>query len=189
MGMREWRGTHARSLRVFAGLLMLILAGVLTPASARGVAPGGTETGLPVPRFVSLKAERANVRYGPGVGYDVKWVFQRSGLPVEVIAEFETWRKIRDWTGSEGWVHGALLSARRTAIVAPWSGAQPVALLRRPPPAGGVRAKVQPQVVVDLRSCDGGWCAVTVRGFRGYLPQDKLWGIYPGETLAPPSMF
>jgi len=167
--------------------LALLLAGALAPGAAR--AQIGAETGLPLPRFVSLKAERANVRYGPGVGYDVKWVFQRAGLPVEVIAEFETWRRIRDWTGSEGWIHGALLSARRTAIVAPWTGAKPVPLLRRPQPTSGVRARVQPDVVVDLRNCDGQWCAVKAGTFRGYLPQDKLWGIYPGDTLVPDSIF
>src|SRR5271165_6481705 len=80
----------------------------------------GTVTGLPVPRFVSLKASEVNARVGPGADYQIAWVFRRAGLPVEVLAEFENWRQIRDSSGSTGWVNAALTSARRTAVVAPW---------------------------------------------------------------------
>ena len=77
----------------------------------------GRSTGLPLPRFVSLAADRVNVRFGPGKQYPVNWVFARKGLPVEIIAEFDTWRKIRDYDGEEGWIHSSLLSSRRTIMV------------------------------------------------------------------------
>ena len=80
----------------------------------------GTVTGLPIPRFVSLKASEVNARVGPGPDYQIAWVFKRAGLPVEVLAEFESWRQVRDSDGVTGWVAAPLLSARRTAIVAPW---------------------------------------------------------------------
>src|SRR5437016_14458578 len=94
-------------------LLMPIAAG---PASADPLAPGAA-TGLPVPRFVSLKSDRVNVRGGPTKDHEVTWVYTKAALPVEVTAEFENWRRIRDWEGAEGWVYHSLLAGRRTAIV------------------------------------------------------------------------
>src|SRR5687768_13238380 len=103
-------------------LRMLVAAAVLGPAS---LAPAQAEpsakavSGLPIPRFVSLKTNQVNVRAGPTKDHGVAWVFNRSGLPVEITAEFETWRRIRDWEGAEGWVYHSLLSGRRTATIAP----------------------------------------------------------------------
>src|SRR5262252_6644676 len=94
------------------------LTGMAAAHAAADIAPGSA-SGLPIPRFVSLKADRVNVRAGPTKDHDVAWVYTRSGLPVEVTAEFENWRRIRDWEGAEGWVYHSLLSGRRTATVAP----------------------------------------------------------------------
>ncbi len=79
----------------------------------------GSVSGLPVPRFVSLKSDRVNVRSGPNKDQDVRWVYTRAGMPVEITAEFENWRRIRDWEGAEGWVYHSLLSGRRSAVVVP----------------------------------------------------------------------
>jgi SH3-like domain-containing protein len=91
-----------------AGLALLAMGHVaLPPANARSAAPltTGSVSGLPVPRFVSLKADRVNVRSGPNTDQDVRWVYTRAGMPVEIIAEFENWRRIRDWQGADGWVY------------------------------------------------------------------------------------
>ncbi len=110
--------------------LAVILAGWLTAPGAPALAQkaavdlaarkAGPITGLPTPRFVSLKADEVNVRRGPGWDHAVAWVFHRAGLPVEVIAEFDVWREVRDSEGATGWVAGTLLSGRRTVLVAPW---------------------------------------------------------------------
>ena len=95
-------------------------------ASARRPRPaGGSGTGLPVPRYVSLKTDRVNLREGPSKDHRTAWVFQRAGLPVEIVAEYETWRRIRDSEGTEGWVLHSLLSGRRTALVMPWAQGRP----------------------------------------------------------------
>ena len=83
------------------------------------------KSGLQVPRFVSLKAGRVNVRVGPGEDYKIAWVFTRTGLPIEVIQEYDTWRRIRDSDGAVGWVFNSLLSGKRTAVVTPWSKGEP----------------------------------------------------------------
>src|SRR6478672_13751597 len=94
--------------------VMMFVATAAAPAWAD--ATGGA-SGLPVPRFVSLKADKVNMHIGPAKTYEVKWVYQRAGLPVEITAEFENWRRIRDADGTEGWIYHSLLSGKRTGMV------------------------------------------------------------------------
>lgn len=140
-------------------------------------------SGLPLPRFVSLKADRVNVRAGPGRDHRVTWTFSREGLPVEVIAEFDTWRRIRDSDGAEGWVFHALLSGRRTGVVAPWSRETSQPLLRSAANGAAVAAYLEPGVLVDLQSCDGAWCRIAVQSITGWIEQELLWGVYPREVI------
>lgn len=143
----------------------------------------GTASGLPVPRYVSLKSDRVNLREGPSKDHRTTWVFQRAGLPVEITAESETWRRIRDSDGSEGWVLHSLLSGRRTALVAPWWKQGPLPLFNKASAKADLVAQLQPGVLATLKSCDGQWCRVIGQGFDGFMPQDKLWGVYPNEKV------
>jgi SH3-like domain-containing protein len=156
---------------------------VVTPAGAE---PGPkTASGLPIPRFVSLKSDRVNVRAGPTKDHDVTWVYSRAGLPVEITAEFEIWRRIRDWEGAEGWVYHSLLSGRRTATVAAnGKNKDELVPLRDEPNAGAtVVAKLQVGVLGAVKRCDGSWCRILGEGFDGWIPQERLWGVYPNEKL------
>jgi len=148
----------------------------------------GAVTGLPLPRFVSLKASRVNLRNGPGTKYPTAWVFRQAGLPVEVVAEFEAWRQVRDSEGTKGWVLRTLLSGRRTAQVVPWelSGKKErprVPMTQRPAKSSAAVVLLEAGVVADVRNCDGTWCYVRVSQFSGYLPQNKLWGVYKNEHI------
>jgi SH3-like domain-containing protein len=144
----------------------------------------GASTGLPVPRFVSLKADEVNVRKGPGWDHAIAWVFRRAGLPVEVIAEFDVWRQVRDSDGATGWVVGSLLSGRRTALIAPWKEkTQATEMYASATQSSAITAKLSPGVLGDLRSCDGQWCRMATGNFSGYLAQDLIWGVYPGERV------
>src|SRR3974390_1996734 len=115
----------------------------------------GTVTGLPIPRFVSLKATEVNARVGPGPDYQIAWVFKRAGLPVEVLAEFDSWRQVRDSDGVTGWVVAPLLSARRTAVVAPWVKERRVFPLISSRSGSDEVAQVEPGAIVDIATCDG----------------------------------
>ncbi|MFN0219418.1 MAG: SH3 domain-containing protein [Hyphomicrobium sp.] len=177
-----------RLARVTAWLaLALPLAGPAFAAEPAATAsPAGS--GLPVPRFVSLKSDRVNLRNGPGTDHATGWVFRRAGLPVEVVKEFEAWRQVRDAEGATGWVLQSLLSGRRTGLVLPWErkeGAEApvVAIHSGDAESSSVVAKVEAGVIADLHSCDGRWCRVTVEQFGGYIEQKKLWGVYEGETI------
>lgn len=143
----------------------------------------GRTTGLPIPRFVSLKKNPANVRVGPGTGYIIEWTFVRRGLPVEITAEFGRWRRIRDWSGKSGWILGALLSGKRTAMVAPWPGKKLIRMRASGRANAAIVALVQRHVLVHIDSCDGTWCEVRAKSQCGYILQTNLWGVYPGEVI------
>jgi SH3-like domain-containing protein len=170
----------------------MTLAGLASVAIAQATegqsASKGSVSGLPIPRFVSLKSDEVNLRAGPGKDYPTQWVFRRAGLPVEVLQEFESWRQVRDADGVMGWVNQALLSGRRTAQVLPWevkAGTPPPKLELKEDDSerATATALVEAGVIANLQSCDSRWCYVTVETFRGYIEQSKLWGIYPGEII------
>ena len=156
---------------------------VAAPRSRPSPEPIGPVTKLPLPRFASLKTDRVNLREGPSKDHAIKWVYERAGLPVEITAEFEIWRRVRDSDGVDGWVLHSLLSGRRTALVSPWKKNEVSTLYRKPDPKSEVAATLQSGVIVNLRSCDSSWCQVDTNGFRGYIEQYKLWGVYPNEKL------
>jgi SH3-like domain-containing protein len=161
----------------------LVLFASATQGGAASEAGAGSASGLPVPRYVSLKSDRVNVRTGPTKDHDVAWVFTRPGLPVEVTAEFENWRRIRDAEGSEGWVYHSLLSGKRTAVVTARAKDQLIAVSERPSEGGDVTAQLQPGVVASVKRCDGKWCRVIGTSFDGWVPQERLWGVYPNEKM------
>lgn len=159
----------------FCRLFSVILAAALATPGALAA------EGLPVPRFVSLRSEEVNLRAGPGDRYPVDWVYRRRDLPVEVVAEFNHWRKIRDKQGTEGWVHQSLLSGRRMLVVSgktrtlraePQDTARPVALL-------------EVGVVARLAKCprNSAFCRVEAGGHDGWLKRDEFWGVYPNEWI------
>ena len=159
----------------------VIAIGVFTGATFAD--PVGTVTGLPLPRYASLKTDRVNLREGPSKDHATIWVFQRAGLPVEITAEFEIWRKVRDSEGAEGWVLHSLLSGRRTALVAPGKKGQTVKIFSRPASGGEVAATLQSGVIVNVRNCDATWCLIDGEGFKGYIDEVALWGVYPNEKV------
>ncbi|MBS9719233.1 SH3 domain-containing protein [Tianweitania sp. BSSL-BM11] len=143
-------------------------------------------SGLPLPRFVSLKSGRVNSRVGPGVNYAVDWMYLKSGMPMEIIQEYDNWRRVRDPDGSEGWVNQSLLSGRRTAIVAPWQRGKPdaaITVMSEPNKDASVVVRVEPGVIGTIKTCNGSWCEMTFDGREGWISQALLWGAYPGETV------
>jgi len=143
----------------------------------------GSVSGLPVPRFVSLKSDRVNVRSGPNKDQEVRWVYTRAGMPVEITAEFENWRRIRDWEGSEGWVYHSLLSGRRTGVVVPKAKDELVPLYEKSDEKSALAARLQSGVVGQIKSCNGKWCEFAGKNFDGWIEQDRIWGAYPNEKI------
>jgi SH3-like domain-containing protein len=140
-------------------------------------------SGLPVPRFVSLKANKVNVRKGPSSDHAVAWVFQRKGLPVEIIAESDNWRKIRDAEGQEGWILQQMLSGRRFALAPNWVKDGKLVLHSDAASNSNKVALLSPGVLTQVDTCNGDWCYVTVDDYEGYVKQADVWGVYPGEVV------
>jgi SH3-like domain-containing protein len=169
-------------LMVAVAALGAAAAPVVRPAQAAG--DQGDGSGLPVPRFVSLKSDHVNVRGGPNKDHDVAWVYTRPGLPVEITAEYENWRRIRDRDGTEGWVYHSLLSGKRTAYVAKSkTQAGLVSLYESADPKSPLRATLETGVLGNVKRCDGQWCRFAGNGFDGWIEQDRLWGVYPNEKV------
>jgi len=173
-----------RFRRGTAGMLTAAaLAFALLPSNASAEGPLGPKSGLPLPRFVSLKPDRVNVRGGPTRDHEVAFVFTRAGMPVEIIAESDNWRRIRDWEGAEGWVYHALLSGRRTAVVSPKDKKELVPLRASAEADAEVVARVQAGVLASVKRCTGTWCRIAGPGFDGWARQEQLWGVYPNEKV------
>ncbi|NBT86228.1 MAG: hypothetical protein EBT45_07015 [Alphaproteobacteria bacterium] len=143
----------------------------------------GNADPLPIPRYASLRANAVNLHVGPGNNYPIDWLYIRQGMPVEIIAEFDTWRQIRDWQGTQGWVHKSLLSGRRTIWVL-----HTIKNLRKDPDIKAqIIARLEPGVIAKALECKNSWCRVEVKSptggrLRGWVKRAALWGVYPNET-------
>lgn len=179
-------------LPVFLGRAHLILLAFLSLLLSAPAAPALAQdnpSGLPLPRFVTTRSSPINVRVGPGTKYDIAWNFVVSGVPVEIIQEFDTWRKIRDIEGAEGWVHQSLLAGSRAGYVTPIMANGEVTMHTSRAEDAAARARLAAGVRVGVSECDGSWCQVSAgqpgerASFSGWVHQEELWGVYPTETF------
>ena len=139
----------------------------------------GAVTNLPIPRFVSLKGNEGNARRGPSLTHRIDWVFTTAGMPLRVTAEHENWRRVEDAEGMGGWVHYALLSGVRTAIVT-----IPMADFRmKPDSRATVAFQAERGVIGRLLECEPDWCRLNIQGEKGWIEKTALWGVIPGEVL------
>lgn len=173
-------GMMASMLRV---LSVVALVGAACVAGAAAQETTGSVSGLPIPRFVSLKPSDTPMREGPSKDHRIKWVFKKEGVPVEIIAEFDNWRRVRDSEGDDGWVFHSRLSGRRTGQINPKLKEPNVALYARDSDGAAVVARLQPGVIGSVEQCTGRWCRISGEGFDGWLQQERLWGVYPGERV------
>jgi len=182
-------GTFRISIITIIGIMLFVSASFTMESFAQTTKAG--KSGLPLPRFASLKSGKVNVRVGPGTDFKIDWQYQKIGLPMEIIQEFDNWRKVRDPEGNEGWVLHSLLSGRRTAVIKPWEQDKQNGLadLKQNPEANaGITARLQPGVVAGVRSCTENWCQLSVmdnekRTLQGYVEKAALWGVYPDEFI------
>lgn len=171
-----------RKMQLIKSLLALIIASSGFSLASAEIG----KSGLPLPRFVSLKSKKVNMRVGPGSEYQVEWMYIKQGLPVEIIKEFDNWRKIRDPQGNEGWILHSLLSGKRTAIISPWDRGKDsslISMLDAPEGTAKLKAQLQPGVIAKVNYCDNQWCELSADNAHGYVKQELLWGVYPDESF------
>lgn len=161
-------------MRIVWGIVFLLASFGMALA-----AQPNSETGLPIPRFVTLKSDEANLRKGPGTRYPIHWVYKREGLPVEIINEFGNWRQVRDHDLVTGWMHQSMLSGYRNAMII----GEAQALRRDPGEDSPGLLLAQPGVIAELLECGVGWCELQIEGRKGWIEKSHLWGVYPQEFI------
>jgi SH3-like domain-containing protein len=144
-----------------------------------GVGARAQDGTLPLPRFASLQSSKVNMRTGPGETYPIIWTYQRANLPVEIIEEFEIWRRIRDHDGVVGWVKSTLLTGKRHALVRD----QQRPLRKEPTLEAAPVAFVDPGVILNVLECEGAWCRLDIQGYKGWLQKSEFWGVYADEAI------
>lgn len=152
---------------------------ITTPAFAQEAKLTVRGSGLPVPRFVTLKFDEANLRAGPGREYPVLWQYRQAGLPLMVDAEFGIWRKVVDHDGTAGWMHGSVLSLRRMALVQ----TNMAKIYADPDEASDVIALAERLALMELQSCPKAWCRVASDDVRGWIKRQVVWGVLENESL------
>ena len=159
-------------------LSILTLALAWLGGAAASYAAG--TSGLPVPRFVSLKSNEVNVRSGPGTRYPIQWVYRRDEMPVEIIEEFDVWRKIRDNEGTTGWVHKTMLIGKRNIMIT----GKEARIIRNDAEADAKpMLKAAPSVIAKLMECQKDWCRIQISGRKGWIEKKYLWGVYKDEVV------
>ncbi|MCK5041849.1 MAG: SH3 domain-containing protein [Sphingomonadales bacterium] len=175
--------TNKKIYKYFAFLLLVAALNIHTPVAntqtifREQLVVGAS--GLPIPRFVSLSANEANLRTGPNQQYPILWVFVRRGTPLEVTAEYGAWRRVRDVDGTVGWMHSALLSGTRTAL---FTGTLRT-LFADPSINAATVLRAEAGVLGTIETCVSGWCKLNVHGREGWLPQEHFWGTYSNESF------
>jgi SH3-like domain-containing protein len=162
-------------VRALAGTALALVFGIQGGATA--VAAGGAEA--PLPHFASLHSDKVNLRAGPGDRYPIEWIYVRKDWPVEIIAQFDHWRRVRDWEGTEGWVHEKMVTARRAVIVT--GGLR--ALRQSPDLGAALVARAESGVVARLDECRGEWCRIEAGDITGWVQRADIWGVYPNEGV------
>lgn len=166
--------------RIFFSLLMFF--GLAGAALAQDAAVEDSESGLALPRMVSLRSNLINARSGPGARYPISWVYMQKNAPVEIVAEFELWRKIKDWKGSESWVHKSMLSGRRCVkVVTPGE----TNIYKKPEYNAPIVARVEEEVVGIVKKCpaEKDFCLITFDTIDGWVAKSNLYGLYPNEVI------
>ena len=140
----------------------------------------GNETGLKIPRFVSLKSDNSNLRVGPGENYPIKLRYIISDTPVEIIDEYKNWRKIKDYEENEGWMHKSLIKGKRFAIVnTPYQ--EGLQVFNKP--KGNNIGKFGKRNILEVKTCLMNWCKIKYRENTGWVNKLNLWGVYEKEII------
>ena len=176
MGQQRAREGARFILWIMAVGAMVLAA---TPLVARAEEGVGPVTNLPLPRYVSLRSDKINVRRGPGLDYRKDWVFRRAGLPVRIVDEYGDWRRIVDKDEAGGWVYHAMLTGRRTVLIIE----DGVVLRDEPSDAAAAAAMAEQGVVARLESCGLDWCEIEADGYMGWVRKSSLWGVGPAELV------
>lgn len=163
-------------------LFAIIIALLLPAFAANAQDTDSSESGLALPRMVSLRSDTINGRSGPDTKYPIEWIYKQKGAPVEIINEFGLWRKIKDWEGSESWVHKSMLTGRRfVRVIVPGENN----IYNSDNYQSKVIAKVEDGVIGEIKKCTKGnsFCLIKFGTIEGWVPKNIVFGVYDNENI------
>ena len=169
--LKETAVSKITFLFIFASVLIIPLFGFTQEPQK------GQVTNLPIPRYVSLKVKEANARRGPSLSHKIDWIYKRQNMPLEIYAEYENWRRVRDFEGLGGWVHYTLLSGIRYVLIKN----ELLEMRLLPSIDAQVIAKVPQHNIATLDKCNKDWCRIIDDGYKGWVPKNGIWGVYENE--------
>ena len=169
--LRETAVSKITLLLIFASVQIIPLYGFTQEPQK------GQVTNLPIPRYVSLKVKEANARRGPSLSHKIDWIYKRQNMPLEIYAEYENWRRVRDFEGLGGWVHYTLLSGIRYVLIKN----ELLEMRLLPSIDAQVIAKVPQHNIATLDKCNKDWCRIIDDGYKGWVPKKGIWGVYENE--------
>ena len=140
----------------------------------------GNETGLEIPRYVSLKSNDANIRVGPSKNYPIVIKYIRKNFPLKILEEYGEWRKVEDFKKNNGWIHKSLISGNRTGIVLS-KESKNITLLNTI--NGNVIGEVGQGIIIYLKKCKIDWCLISTGNFKGWMDKKYIWGIKETEVF------
>ena len=158
-------------MRKYISILVLLICSNL-------YANKGPVTNLDMPRFVSLKSNDVNLRVGPSVNYPIELKYTQNNLPVEIIDEFDVWRKIKDSENNIGWLHKSLIKGERY-ILTGYKNEKEINLYNRP--NGKIIGVIKKNNILDLKMCIINWCKVSQNKIKGWLLKKNIWGVHDFE--------
>ena len=138
----------------------------------------GKETGLEIPRYISLKSNDANIRIGPSKNYPIEIKYIKKNYPLKILEEYEDWRKVEDFQKNFGWIHKSLISGSRTGIVVS-NDNKTIKLLNTL--NGNVIGEIGKGNIVFLEKCKIDWCLVSFGNYRGWVDKKNIWGVKEKE--------
>ena len=122
-------------------------------------------------KFLMLKNDKVNVRYGPSFDYPIKYIYKKINLPVKVIDKIENFRRIIDNKKNSGWIHISQLKQSKSFITV-----SNKILFKKPTKFSKPLAKIEKGRLLIVKKCERNWCLVETKSFKGWVDEENLWG-------------
>ena len=122
-------------------------------------------------KFLSLKKNKVNVRYGPSFDSEVKYIYKKINLPVKQIDKKENFRRIIDLKNNSGWIHVSQLKKSNSIIIL-----EDNVLFKKPSNLSRPIARLEKGRLLIIKKCENIWCSITTEDYSGWIKAKNIWG-------------
>ena len=122
-------------------------------------------------KFLSLKKNKTNVRYGPGIDYPIKYIYRKINLPVKQIDEKENWRRVIFINNNSGWIHWSQLKSSNSVITI-----EEKILFKKPSNFSEPIVRLEKGRLLVIKKCEDNWCNIKTNDYMGWIKAKDIWG-------------